>query len=108
MKTPSPSSGRSVVFGVRWPVRLLIAALAWLSPVVTYAAESEGKLVHVADTRHLTGFNLFVANLYNADRLLFTLFAVGLTVALGFTLGWLMDAVVGAIGLDLEKRQARE
>jgi hypothetical protein len=91
-----------------WPMRLLAGSLVWLVPAVARAAESEGKLVHVADTRHLTGFNLFVANLYNTDRLMFTILAVGLTVTLGFTLGWLMDAIVASIGLDLEKRQARE
>ncbi len=72
------------------------------------AATDEGKLVHVADTRHLTGFNLFIANLYNTDRVLFTIFAVCLTAALGLALGLLMDALVAAIGLDLGRRRVRE
>jgi hypothetical protein len=85
-------------------------ALSCLAPAAAYAAPADdaGKLVHVADTRHLTGFNLFVANLYNTDRVLFTVFAVGLTAVLGLALGWLMDLAVGLIGLDLEQRQARE
>lgn len=86
------------------------AALAWLHAAAASAAPAEdlGKLVHVADTRNLSGFNLFVANLYNTDRLLFTIFAVGLTAVLGLSLGWLMDLAVSAIGLDLEKRHTRE
>jgi hypothetical protein len=84
-------------------------AILWVVPLLASATgEGEGRLVHVADTRALTGFNLFVANLYNTDRVLFTVFAVGVTAALGFTLGLLMDVIVGAIGLDLQKRQARE
>ncbi len=86
-----------------------LIALVWLLPVVVHAQHSEeGNLVHVADTRHITGFNLFIANLYNTDRLLFTLFAVGLTAVLGLVLGMLMDWIVGSIGLDLKSRQARE
>jgi hypothetical protein len=96
------------------PVRrihaMVVLALAALWPTVVAAAPAEdlGKLVHVADTRHLTGFNLFVADLYNSERLLFTIFSVGLTAILGLALGYLMDLAVGAIGLDLEKRHTRE
>ncbi|MEW5984709.1 MAG: DVU0150 family protein [Acidobacteriota bacterium] len=84
--------------------------LVSLHPALLEAAPAEkaGKLVHVADTRNLSGFNLFVANLYNTDRLLFTIFAVGLTAILGLFLGWVMDVAVSAIGLDLEKRHSRE
>lgn len=101
MKTPSLATRLA---------SLAVVALLWFLPVVASAAsvEDEGKLVHVADTRHLTGFNLYIANLYNTDRLLFTLFAVGLTAALGLALGLLMDGVVAAIGLDLERQQTRE
>jgi hypothetical protein len=86
------------------------AASLWLAPVVLYAAggEAQGNLVHVADTRNLAGFNLWIANLYNTDRVMFTVVSVGMTIALGFTLGLIMDVLVGAIGLDLGKRDARE
>ncbi len=89
-------------------VALLVLVLVRLSPAVCAAAPDEGKLVHVADTRYLTGFNLFIANLYNTDRLLFTIFAVCLTAALGLVLGLLMDAIVATIGLDLGRRHVRE
>lgn len=91
-----------------------IAAFVIVAPCLlvtgTFAAggEAQGALVHVADTRHLSGFNLYFANLYNADRLLFTMMTVGLTACLGLGLGLLMDVIVGAIGLDLGKREARE
>jgi hypothetical protein len=89
----------------------VLAALApWLFVAGTFAAggESQGALVHVADTRHLEGFNLYFANLYNVSRWQFTAVAVGMTGALGLTLGLVMDVVVGAIGLDLSKRTAKE
>ena len=85
----------------------VLAALApWLLVAGMYAAggESQGALVHVADTRHLGAFNLYFANLYNVNRVLFTVLSVGMTGAMGLV----MDAVVGAIGLDLSKREAKE
>ena len=63
--------------------------------------EKQGKLVHVADTRGLTGFNLYFADLYNTNRLLFTLEAILLTAVMGVTLGFIMDKLVAMIGLDL-------
>jgi len=89
---------------------LLAAVSPWLLAAGIHAAggESQGALVHVADTRHLTGINLYFANLYNVARLLFTVVSVGLTGMLGLGLGMVMDVVVGLIGLDLNKREARE
>lgn len=85
------------------------AALALL-PYAALAGggEKQGKLVHVADTRNLKGFNLYFADLYNSNRLLFTLEAVLLTAALGVTLGVIMDKLVTMIGLDLSKRSMKE
>jgi hypothetical protein len=93
-----------------WSIASLAMLAPWLLATGMFAAggESQGALVHVADTRHLAGFNLYFANLYNADRMLFTVMAVGLTGMMGFALGLLMDTVVGAIGLDLSKRDAKE
>jgi hypothetical protein len=88
-----------------------LAALAWcllVADPIAAGGESQGALVHVADTRHLSGFNLHFANLYNTNRVLFTAETVGLTGFLGLGLGMLMDALVGAIGLDLGKREAKE
>ena len=89
----------------------MLAAMApWLLVAGMHAAggESQGALVHVADTRHLGAFNLYFANLYNVNRVLFTVLSVGMTGAMGLGLGLVMDAVVGVIGLDLSKREAKE
>ncbi len=72
------------------------------------SGEKQGKLVHVADTRGLSGFNLYFADLYNTNRLLFTLEAILLTIVMGVTLGFLMDKLVAMIGLDLSKRDVKE
>ncbi len=92
-----------------------LRCLAWglalyLAPAAVLAAggEKQGNLVHVADTRNLHGFNLYFANLYNTNRLLFTLETVLITALLGLFLGWLMDVIVGFIGLDLTKHGGKE
>lgn len=95
----------------RRKIHALAMGLAlFLLPLAASAAggEKQGKLVHVADTRDLSGFNLYFANLYNTNRLLFTIEAVLLTAFLGVSLGFLMDKVVGLIGLDLSKRSVKE
>jgi hypothetical protein len=99
-------TGRTIVRSTA----VLVALAPWLLVAGTYAAggESLGALVHVADTRHLGGFNLYFANLYNVNRVLFTALSVGMTGAMGLGLGLVMDVVVGAIGLDLSKREAKE
>jgi len=70
--------------------------------------EKQGKLVHVADTRNLKGVNLYFADLYNTNRLLFTLEVVAITALMGLALGLVMDWIVGRIGLDLSKREGKE
>jgi len=99
-------TGRTIVRSTA----MLAAMAPWLLVAGMHAAggESQGALVHVADTRHLGAFNLYFANLYNVNRVLFTVLSVGMTGAMGLGLGLVMDAVVGAIGLDLSKRQAKE
>ncbi len=92
--------------------RVLAAAWLTLLCAVPLAAagggEKQDKLVHVADTRALHGFSLFIANLYNTNRLVFTLLALGITVLMGLGLGLLMDWVVSGIGLDLNSRSVKE
>ncbi len=95
----------------RFPVirALATAAALFVLPLGALASgEKEGKLVHVADTRHLSGFNLYIADLYNTNRLLFTIEAVAITALMGLCLGLLMDFLVGAIGLDLSKHEGQE
>ncbi|MCI4398543.1 MAG: hypothetical protein JHC34_06855 [Acidobacteria bacterium] len=88
---------------------LACTAVLFLLPLGALASgEKEGKLVHVADTRHLSGFNLYIADLYNTNRLLFTLECIAITALMGLFLGLLMDWIVGAIGLDLSKHEGQE
>jgi len=89
---------------------LAVSAALLLAPMAALAGggEKQGKLVHVADTRGLDGINLHWADLYNTNRLLFTLEAVLITAVMGYLLGLLMDLLVGAIGLDLGKQKNRE
>ncbi len=97
--------------GVRIMLRTLFLGLALAFIPLAVAAgpgEKQGKLVHVADTRQLEGFNLFFANLYNTNRMIFTLMVLLITVAMGVGLGILMDKIVGLIGLDLTKRSVKE
>ena len=89
---------------VAWGLAMTLAPLS----VFAGGGEKQGKLVHVADTRNLQGFNLYFANLYNTNRLLFTLEAILITVIMGVTLGFLMDKLVAMIGLDLSKRSVKE
>ena len=96
-------------------VRSVLRALfLWLAlsliPLAVAAGpgEKQGKLVHVADTRQLDGFNLYFANLYNTNRFLFTLEVMLITVGMGVGLGIIMDKVVAMIGLDLTKRSVKE
>lgn len=101
--------------GIRMRVLGSLRVVAWglamtLMPMSVLAGggEKQGKLVHVADTRNLTGFNLYFANLYNTNRVLFTLEVMLITVGMGIVLGILMDKIVAMIGLDLTKRSVKE
>lgn len=81
-----------------------IASLLTLLPAWALAAGGRAsELVVVADTRALSGFNLYLAELYNQDMWLFATWAVVLTSVLGVCLGLLMDLIMSHIGLDLGK-----
>ena len=93
----------------KWVTVAIGFAACFVSPALVAASgEKLGKLVHVADTRGLSGLNLYFADLYNTNRLLFTLEAILLTIVMGVTLGFLMDKLVAMIGLDLSKRDVKE
>jgi hypothetical protein len=89
---------------------LVLGTILTAAPLAVLAGggEKQGKLVHVADTRDLSGINLYFADLYNTNRLLFTVEVVLLTALMGVFLGWVMDKIVGFIGLDLSKRSVKE
>ena len=77
-------------------------ALGALLPSLARAGgEAATDLVVVADTRVLSGFSLYLANLYNENVWMFAVWAVVLTALLGGFLGVSMDAFMSRIGLDL-------
>jgi hypothetical protein len=78
-----------------WVFAVFVPGLVW--------AEETGALVVVADTRHLAGFSLFLANLYNENIWMFAVCSVVGTTLLGGVLGLLMDFIMLRTGLDLGK-----
>jgi hypothetical protein len=96
--------------GWRWARTAAASAVLLLAPTLLFAGggEKQGKLVHVADTRNLKGFNLYFADLYNTNRLLFTVEVIAITALTGLLLGLLMDVLVSRIGIDLSHRDEKE
>ncbi len=66
------------------------------------------KLVIVADTRGLTGWRAWLANLYNENLVQFTIFTVIAIPVMGLILGILADLLMRWIGLDLKSRKLAE
>ena len=93
----------------RWlSVGGLSAVLSMLPGLAMAAAEKAADLVVVADTRMLSGWNLYFASLYNEDMWLFATWAVVLTTAMGMGLGLIMDFVMKRTGIDLTSRKIVE
>jgi len=82
----------------------LVTALLSLLPMWAWAGGGAAtELVVVADTRGLSGFNFYLATLYNQNMWIFATWAVVLTSLLGVCLGLLMDLIMSHVGLDLGK-----
>ncbi len=80
-----------------------------LAPGTALAAgEKVANLVVVADTRRLTGWEAWWANLYNESHLYFTLITVVSIPIIGLLFGVLADLVMGHIGIDLKSRELAE
>ena len=87
----------------------IIGVILMLLPTLALAGgEAATEIVVVADTRRLTGLNLYFANLYNESPLIFAIWSVGLTAAMGCILGFLMDFLMARTGLDLKSRKIIE
>lgn len=86
-----------------------LGALFLFSPNWVLAAGGKAhELVVVADTRNLSGLNLYIANLYNENMWLFAVWAVVLTSLLGVVLGFIMDFIMKRTGIDLSSRKIVE
>ena len=84
------------------------AAMLMMPDVVLAAGEKASLLVIVADTRKLSGWEAWFANLYNESHLYFTLVTVVTIPIVGVLLGLLADLVMTRIGIDLKSRELSE
>ncbi|WP_022661481.1 DVU0150 family protein [Paucidesulfovibrio longus] len=85
-----------------------LLGLALLPGLALAAGGGASELVVVADTRVLSGWMLYFADLYNTNIVLFALWATVLTAMYGALLGFLMDFVMSRTGLDLTSRKIVE
>jgi hypothetical protein len=83
-------------------------ALMVMPDVVLAAGEKASLLVIVADTRKLTGWEAWFANLYNESHLYFTIVTVIAIPVIGVLLGLIADLVMTNIGIDLKSRELSE
>ncbi|MBU3949633.1 MAG: hypothetical protein KJ882_11625 [Proteobacteria bacterium] len=70
--------------------------------------EKAALLVMVADTRKLSGWEAWFANLYNESHLYFTIVTVVSIPIIGVLLGLLADLIMSRIGIDLKSRELSE
>ncbi len=60
------------------------------------------------DTKKLSGINLFIARMYNEDRVLYATTVTLVMAVLGTTLAFITDLVLKALGLEVSKISHRE
>ncbi len=90
---------------------LLTALLAvWLAcaPVLAAGGKPATKLINVADTRDLTGFTRWVADIYNSNLWLYSGLVVATMVAMGLLLGLFSDRIISRLGINLGKLDHHE
>ena len=87
---------------------LAAAAMLVIPDLVLAAGEKASLLVIVADTRKLSGWEAWFANLYNESHLYFTIVTVLTIPIVGVLLGLLADLVMSRIGIDLKSRELSE
>jgi hypothetical protein len=87
----------------------LLGLLILLIPEMALAAgEKADLIVIVADTRKLTGWEAWWANLYNESHAYFTLLTVISIPVVGLILGIVADFIMKRIGIDLSSRELAE
>ena len=83
-------------------IGVVLAVSAFLPSLAQASGPPAAPLVIVADTRRLTGWEAWFANLYNESHLYFALFTVIAIPVIGLILGLLADFFMRRIGLDLK------
>ena len=87
----------------------VFAAMVLMLPQwVQASGDKATNIVVVADTRRVTGVMHYFADMYNTDIVMFAVWTVVLTAAMGCTLGFLMDFIMSRTGLDLKSRKIIE
>jgi len=87
---------------------IMAIALTVIPDVVMAAGEKASLLVIVADTRKLTGWEAWFANLYNESHIYFTIVTVIAIPIIGVILGLLADLIMSRVGIDLKSRELSE
>ncbi|MGA7578192.1 MAG: DVU0150 family protein [Desulfobaccales bacterium] len=85
----------------------LLAGLL-LPGIAAAAGDEESFLVLVADSRKLTGWEAWWANLYNDSHFYFALVTVIIIPVVGLCFGLLADIFMSRIGIDLKSRELAE
>jgi hypothetical protein len=93
-----------------WKKIVILAGMGFLLiPQIALASgEPSDFIVIVADTRQLTGWLAWWANLYNESHAYFTAVTVITIPLVGLILGLLADFVMKSIGIDLTSRELSE
>jgi len=78
----------------------------------SYAGDVSGKEVtsldHKVDTKNLSGVNLWIADLYNNDRLMYSIVVTLVMAILGTTMAFGTDLILKMLGMDVTKISHRE
>ena len=87
----------------------LIVACAFYN---SYAGDVGGKdvtsLDHKVDTTNLSGVNLWIADMYNNNRLMYAIVVTLVMAILGTTMAFGTDLVLKMFGMDVSKISHRE
>ena len=87
----------------------LVGIISLFIPELCLAAgEKADLIVIVADTRRLTGWEAWWANLYNESHAYFTAVTVISIPVVGLILGLIADFIMKRIGIDLTSRELSE
>jgi hypothetical protein len=87
---------------------LLVLTTLFLLPGLAQASgDSASPLVFVADSRNLSGWEAWFANLYNESRALFTLLSVVMIPVVGLIFGLIAEFIMARSGLDLETMECK-
>ena len=98
-------------------VKKIIALILFLFVIAcalnnSYASEVGGKEVtsldHKVDTKNLSGINLWIAELYNNNRLMYAIVVTLVMATLGTTMAFGTDLVLKMFGMDVTKISHRE